>query len=66
MGIILVIAYPQSDPTLLFRASINDDGSEESDNYVCTLVCQRLSEQELEKNLNAVKWILLCVFKARD
>lgn len=63
-GYYTVIAYPQSDPTLLFRASINDDGSEESDNYVCTLVCQRLSEQ-VEKNLNALNGFYYVYSKPR-
>ena len=52
-GYYTVIAYPQSDPTLLFQASVNDDDSKESDNYVSTLVCRKLSEQ-VEKNLNGL------------
>ena len=48
-----MIAYPQSDPSLLFRATSNDDNSYVEDFYVCTLVCRKLSEQ-VGKNINAL------------
>lgn len=55
-GYYTVIAYPKSNPDILFSASINDDDSKESDNYVCKLLCQRLSDQ-VAKNINGLNGI---------
>ena len=48
-----VIAYPEDDPKTMFRASINNDGSGESDNYVCKLVCQQISDR-IAKNMDSL------------
>lgn len=51
-----VIAYQKDDPKTLFRATVNNDGSGESDNYVCKLVCQKISDR-IAENLNDLNGI---------
>ncbi len=52
-GYYTVIAYQKEDPKTLFRATINADGSGESDNYVCKLVCQQITDR-IARNLDAL------------
>lgn len=52
-GYFSVIVHPLSDSDLVFKATINNDGSGESDNYVCKLVCRQISEQ-ISRNLSSL------------
>lgn len=58
-GYFSVIAHPINDSDIVFKATINNDGSGESDNYVCKLVCRQISEQILRKlsSLNGFTYV---------
>ncbi len=51
-----VTAYQADDPKTLFRATVSNDGLAETDNYVCKLVCQRISER-IARNLDELNGI---------
>lgn len=54
-----VIAYQKDNPQTPFRATVNNDGSGESDNYVCKLVCQKISDRITQNldNLNGACYV---------
>lgn len=53
-GYYTAIVYPVERPEVVFQASIDLDGSRESDNYVSKLLCLKLSDT-VAKNLDDLK-----------
>lgn len=49
-----VVAYQKDDPTVMFKATVDNDGSYIADNYVTKLVCKQLSDT-VAKNLDSLK-----------